>query len=202
MSGSPRNERWYALHVRPCCERSVASYLREYGHESFLPLYKTRKDDRFGAPQTEVPLFPGYIFCRIDWQTGPRLYLIPGIISVVSMGKKAIPIDDDEIEAIMRIDRSKAEPEPCVLGKAGVAVRVVKGPLAGIEGIIQRPSAGEMIVSISLLRRSVAIKVDPEWLVALGSPADTGERRLKPLTTADRSASVDHTADCMEMLAR
>src|SRR5947209_3656012 len=112
MPNGLTNPRWYALHVRPQCERPVALHLRGNGQESFLPTY--RKEGPGGhSCSRESPLFPGYVFCRIDWERGPRLYLIPGIICAVGMGKKPLPIEDDEIEAIRRITEYRMASEPC-----------------------------------------------------------------------------------------
>jgi transcriptional antiterminator RfaH len=167
MSSGITDQRWYAVHVRPHCEKSVAAHLRECGQETFLPLYKVRTNDSCIPYQAQTPLFPGYVFCRMDWQRGPRLYLIPGILGVVGIGRKPVPIEDAEIEAVRRIGESEASPKPCPFGLPGIAVRVIKGPLAGIEGIVQKRLAHEIVVSVSLLRRSVAVKVEPAWLAII-----------------------------------
>ncbi len=174
MPNGLTNPRWYALHVRPQCERSVAFHLHEHGQESFLPTYAKPSPGGHNSSR-ETPLFPGYVFCRIDWERGPRLYLIPGLICAVGMGKKPLPIEDDEIDAIRRVKENRIESKPCPFGAPGTPVRVVKGPLAGIQGIVERPLAGEVVISVSLLRRSVAVKIDPDCLAILtdrGSGAD------------------------------
>jgi len=174
MPNGLTNPRWYALHVRPQCERSVALHLREHAQESFLPTYKKHGPGGQNVSR-EAPLFPGYVFCRVDWERGFKLYLIPGIIGAVGMGKKPIAIEDDEIEAIRRIAENRMDSEPCPFGVSGTPVRVIKGPLAGIEGIVVKPLAGEIVISISLLRRSVAINIDPECLVILADRASGNE---------------------------
>ena len=174
MPNGLTNPRWYALHVRPQCERSVALHLREHGQESFLPTYKKHGPGGHNTSR-EAPLFPGYVFCQVDWERGFKLYLIPGIIGAVGMGKKPLAIENDEIEAIRRIAENRMDSEPCPFGVPGTPVRVIKGPLAGIEGIVVKPLAGEIVISISLLRRSVAINIDPECLVILADRASGNE---------------------------
>lgn len=202
MSSGLADVRWYALHVRSHCEKSVASSLHEYGQEVFLPLYQASKHDFSSSSSMQVPLFPGYIFCRIDWQKGLKLYLIPGIISVVGMGKKPLPIDDSEIESIRRIENSRAESKPCAFGKPGAHVRIVKGPLVGIEGTVQRPGANEIVVSISLLQRSVAVRIDQDWLVAIEGAASDDTQRLSPLNVVEHRTTAVPTNDFSELLVR
>jgi transcription antitermination factor NusG len=190
MSSRWTNLRWYALYVKAHSERIVASQLREYGQESFLPTYKI---GAAGAhyPAREAPLFPGYVFCRLDWETGPKLYRIPGIIRVVGIGKTPVPIEDDEIGAIRRVTENSSEPEPCPFGVAGTPVRVVKGPLEGIEGIVAKRLAGAIVISVSLLKRSVAVKMDPECLVIVTGDA-RGEETPAALPSVGEEALMEY----------
>jgi transcription antitermination factor NusG len=171
MSSGRTKLRWYALYVKAHSERIVALQLREYGQESFLPTYRREAAGAYSSVKEE-PLFPGYVFCRLDWETGPKLYRIPGIIRVVGIGKTPVPIEDDEIGAIKRVAENRSESEPCPFGVAGTPVRVVRGPLEGLEGIVAKRLAGAIVISVSLLKRSVAVKMDPECLVIV-----TGDTR-------------------------
>ena len=188
---SQTNPRWYALHVRPLCERSVAFHLREHGQESFLPLYKKNSSGNHN-PSRDALLFPGYVFCRIDWERGPKLYLIPGIICAVGMGKKPLPIEDDEIEAIKRVTESRIDSEPCPFGRRGTPVRIIKGPLAGIEGIVEKPLANEIVISVSLLRRSVAVKIDPGCLAIMSDRAGGGNEMPDTLPEIAEAALMEY----------
>ena len=137
-------------------------------------------------------MFPGYVFCRIDWERGPRLYLIPGIICAVGMGKKPLPIEDDEIQAIRRVAENRMDSEPCPFGTPGTAVRVIKGPLAGIEGIVEKPLADEIVISVSLLRRSVAVKIDAACLAMVADPASGGNKIPDPLSAVAEAGLMEY----------
>ena len=94
--------RWYALRVKTGQEKIAAIMARNKGFEEFLPLHASRRrwSDRIKA--IEVPLFPGYLFCRLDAEKRLPLLTMPGVMYFVGIGKIPAPIEDVEIEAIQR----------------------------------------------------------------------------------------------------
>ena len=94
---------WYALQVRPRTERFTAQLLNQKGYEPFLPTYlrKRRWSDRVKV--LSQPLFPGYLFCRLDPLVRLPVLKTPGVISVVGVGKEPIPAPDHEIDAVWRL---------------------------------------------------------------------------------------------------
>jgi transcription antitermination factor NusG len=143
----------------------ASTTLRGKGYEEFLPLYRSRRRWSDRVKDLELPLFPGYLFCRFD--VSDRLMPIlttPGVIGIVGAGKLPIPVDLEEIEAIRAILRSGLAAQPWPLLRAGSKVYIERGPLAGLEGIITNTEkVYRLIVSVSLLQRSVAVEIDREW---------------------------------------
>jgi transcription antitermination factor NusG len=156
---------WYALNVRVRQEHMVSSHLSHMGQEQFLPIQRL-SSNKTGREVTRA-LFPGYVFCRIDWNCGPKLYNIPGIIKVVGAGRTPIPIPEAEIEAVRKIVDSGI-PVRCVplIGGSTSTVVVHGGPLRGITGtVVGEYSAQSLIISVPLLRRSLAVVLDRSWLM-------------------------------------
>ena len=91
---------WFALRVRSRYENTVATFLGGKGYEWFLPLYKSRRAWSDRIKETQLPLFPGYIFCRFDLQHRLPILTTPGVVSVVGIGRRPVPIDDAEIAAL------------------------------------------------------------------------------------------------------
>src|ERR1035437_10166011 len=92
---------WYALRVQSRLAGLVSTTLRGKGYEEFFPLYCSERRWSDRIKKIELPLFPGYLFCRFD--VSDRLLPIlstPGVICIVGAGKTPIPIDDEEIEAV------------------------------------------------------------------------------------------------------
>jgi len=157
-------ERWFAVRVQSRCEKVVALVARNKGFEEFLPLHKSRRrwSDRLKA--MELPLFPGYIFCRLDPKRRLPLLTIPGVLHFVGIGKTPSPIEDMEIAAIQTAVGSGVLTEPWPFLDVGQKVRIEDGPLAGLEGIlVETPKRQRVVVSLTLLRRSVAVAIERHW---------------------------------------
>jgi transcription antitermination factor NusG len=169
-------ERWFALRVKSRSEKIVATMAQHKGFQHFLPIYQSRRrwSDRFKS--VEFPLFPGYVFCRLDPQHRLPLLTIPGALNFVGIGKVPVPIEDAEIEAIQTAVRSGLSAEPWPFLEIGQRVRLEDGPLAGVEGIFIGDSKQQrIVVSITLLKRSVAVAIERHWAAPL-------DRSGRPLT--------------------
>lgn len=139
------------------------------GFEQFVPLYQSRRRWSDRMKSLELPLFPGYVFCRLDPRQRLALLTTPGVLHVVGIGKTPVPIDDGEMASIQAAVGSGLSLEPCAFVEYGQRVRVQKGPLAGIEGIFVEESKKErVVVSVTLLKRSVAVTIKRRWVMPLG----------------------------------
>lgn len=158
-------QRWFALKVRPKHEKSSAVALRNKGYEEFVPLRRCRRAWSDRMKDLELPLFSGYIFCRFAPENRLPILTTPGVAFIVGVGKMPAPVADEEIRALQSVVRSGLEAEPWPYLRIGQRVRVQDGPLAGVEGILVGSRRGRrLVVSVTLLRRSVAVEVDANWL--------------------------------------
>jgi transcription antitermination factor NusG len=115
----------------------------------------------------ESPLFSGYVFCRFDVSKRLPILTTPGVVSVVGIGKQPLPIPDDELAAIKTILESAQYAEPWPYLREGQKVRLERGPLSGVEGIILKKKKSDkwrLVVSVTLLQRSVAAEVERDWV--------------------------------------
>jgi transcription antitermination factor NusG len=154
---------WYAVRVRSQHEDMVTRHLRVRGLEAFLPLYRCqhRWSDRF--KEVELPLFPGYVFCQFDAANRLAVLTVPGVVQLVGVGKKPLPIDETEIAGIQSATKSGFATQPWQFLKIGQKVRIEHGPLCGIEGIlIGHRGHQRLVLSITLLQRSVAVEINGE----------------------------------------
>lgn len=181
QASAPKQYPWYAVRVQARFEKVASSVLREKGFEEFLPLYRTKHQWSDRVRRLDLPLFPGYLFCRID--IAERLLPIvttPGVLGVVSAGKYPIAIPDSEIEAVQAVVRSglPSLPWPCL--SAGSLVLIEEGPLAGVEGVVlDVDKKYRLIVSVPLLQRAVAVEIQREWVRPLAQ--DRGTTGVLPL---------------------
>ncbi len=161
-------QHWYAVHVKSRAERVVAAITHNKGFEEFLPLCKTRRRWSDRVQTVEVPLFPGYLFCRMGTESRLPILTIPGVLGFAGVGKTPIPVNDEEIATIQTAVASGLFAEPWPFLNGGEAVRLEAGPLAGLEGIyVGCRKQHRIVVSVTLLQRSIAIEIDRNWVTPL-----------------------------------
>jgi transcription antitermination factor NusG len=185
----PDNLSWYAVQIQSKLGSLASATLCGKGYEAYLPLYRCGRRWSDRVKQLDLPLFPGYLFCRFDVLDRLPILTTPGVISVVGAGKTPVPVDDEEIEAIRNILRSGLVAQPWPFLRVGSKVYIEGGPLAGLEGIITNTDkVYRLIVSVSLLQRSVAVEIDREWARPIpdrmGPGAVTPGERTRPLAKA------------------
>jgi transcription antitermination factor NusG len=161
---------WHAIRVRPRWEKVVAEALRGKEYEEYLPLY--RKRNRWSDRQKDVdlPLFPGYVFYRAELSGRPPLVTTPGVIGILRFGNIPAIVSPREIEAIRAVIQSGATAEPWPYLCEGQRVRVNRGALAGLEGILIRTKSDwRVVLSVDVLCRSVAVEIYREWVEPISS---------------------------------
>jgi transcription antitermination factor NusG len=144
--------------------------LRHKGYEEFLPLRKVKRRWSDRIKELEVPLFPGYMFCQLSPHIAAPIITTPGVIRLVGIGKVPVPVSDEEINAIQTLIKSELYTQPWPYLRVGQTVRVESGPLEGLQGIVLLiKNHHRLIISVSLLQRSVAVEIDRDWINPTGS---------------------------------
>src|SRR5690348_1584725 len=160
-------QRWYAAYTQPRHEKAVDRHLRAKELETYLPLHREIKSWNGRRAEVESPLFTGYVFVRLRSRERVRALEHPSVISFVSFGGRPASLPDEEIAALRSaVAHRKVEPYPYLT--AGKRVRIVGGPLSGLEGIVVRAKGkkSRMVVSVEFLHRSVAVDLEPGDLCA------------------------------------
>jgi transcription antitermination factor NusG len=166
--------RWYALRVRSNFEWVAAQALRERGFEENLPSYRSRRRWSDRVKEVEAPLFPGYLFCRFNLQNRLPILTAPGVLHIVGSGKIPQPVDEQELLAVRTLARSGSPVTPWPFLRTGQRVELEYGPLAGLEGILVAvKNVSRIVVSVSLLQRSISAEVDSDWVRPVGQPMAT-----------------------------
>lgn len=156
---------WYAVWTHSHCERLVAQQLAGKGFSPFLPEVNVWSS-RNGQPKlARQPMFPGYLFIRqaMEKQSYIEMLKVRGIVRILEDGwTRLTPVPDDQINAIQTIAQADVPIFPHSHLREGSRVRIVDGPLEGLEGIFvqDKRQKGRLVVSVDLLGRSVAVEVD------------------------------------------
>ncbi len=191
MGTSNQQWPWFALMVRSNREKTASLLLENVGYECFLPTSKYRRRWSDRIKETEVPLFPGYLFCRMNPHNRLPVLMTPGVIQIVGVGTTPIPVEEGEIAAIQRVGKSGLSTMPWPYLEVGDAVRIEDGPLRGMNGLIVKIKSGlKLVLSVSLLQRSVAVEVDRSWVSSVHAA-----RPVIIEARADRSTPIPASAN-------
>ena len=171
---------WFAVNTRSRYEDYVAKQVGGRGYEVFLPIYKTRRKWSDRVKEIDLPLFPGYVFCRFDPVYRLPIVTTAGVIKVVGSGKTPIPVDEREIAAIQIALKTDLPREPWPFAQIGQKVRVQHGPLSGVEGtLLNVKGSRRLVLSVTLLQRSVALEIESALVMPLSqSPRSCTTSRL------------------------
>lgn len=166
----PASFPWFALQVRSRFEKHVATFLDGKGYEWFLPTYRSKRRWSDRTKEVQLPLFPGYLFCRFNPQDRLPILKTPGMISIVGTARVPTAVDDSEIEALRTLVASGLPREPWPYLQVGQRVRIEHGALSGLEGILlHQKGCDRLVLSVTLLQRSVAAEVDRAWVTPIGA---------------------------------
>ncbi|MFN7993894.1 MAG: transcription termination/antitermination NusG family protein [Bryobacteraceae bacterium] len=158
---------WFALSVKPRHEKSVQQHLEYKGYRTSLPLQTCWHTRKSGSDwQSRKPLISGYIFVRHDPGNSLHIVATPGVLNLVGFPHSAGAIPYAEIEALERVAASQLPVAQCGYTRIGEPVRLVRGPLQGVEGIVVRDAGpARLVVSVHLLQRSLAVEIENTWAV-------------------------------------
>ena len=157
--------KWYALWSKSHCEQLVCDQLAAKGFQVFLPKIEVWSRRNGGRHCISVPMFPGYLFLHhaMDLNSYIEVLKTRELVRVLGDGRDRLAVvPDAEIDAIQKVVQAHLPALPYPYLREGQRVRITKGPLAGVEGILvhTKPNKGLLVLSIELFQRSVAVEVD------------------------------------------
>ena len=162
---------WFGLSVMVRHEKVVAEILGHKGFETFLPLYTKTHRYHGRLREFDLPLFSGYVFCHLNPLTRLPVLTTPGVIRIVGAGRNPIPIDPHEIWSLQRAAEAGVSLCPHQHWEPGESARVIAGPLTGVEGVVVKAKdAIRLVLSVSLLQRSVSLEIDSECVASVAKP--------------------------------
>src|SRR5262245_56018658 len=119
---------WYALHVRPRLEKIVARALDAKGYDQYLPMTRNGGRSAGRSGYVELPLFPGFVFCRFSVLTSSSILTVPGVLAIAGVGVGPIPVAKHQIESIRRILSTGARFELWRFPEVGHLSAIEDGP--------------------------------------------------------------------------
>jgi transcription elongation factor/antiterminator RfaH len=166
LLASQQEERWYVLYTRPRHEKAVAEQLARRQVESFLPLREVLSRWKDRRKLVQLPLFPSYVFVRTTLMRKREVVSADGVVCMVNFHGTAAPIPDEQIEAVREICLTKLPCDPYPYLTEGRWVRVIRGPLGGLTGIlVKKKGTHRLVISVDILQKSVSVEIDADSAV-------------------------------------
>jgi transcription antitermination factor NusG len=168
------SSQWHAAYTLSRHEKKVFAQLKEKQIETFLPLCRvTHRWKNRTTVNVELPLFPGYLFVRIPRRSRVDVLSTPGVLSLVGSRGEPSSLSDFEIETLRSgLDHRNAEPHPYLV--VGERVRITKGPLACMEGVLLRnKNSLRVVLSVNEIACSFSVEVDSGDLEPIDSRSMT-----------------------------
>lgn len=172
---------WWALYTRHQHEKVVADMLSAKGFEVFLPLYESTRRWKDRRKILSLPLFPCYLFVRGGLDRKLHVLTTPGVHMILYRGDQVAFVPEPEIEAIQRAVEGSLRVEPHPFLKCGSRVRVLRGALEGVEGIlVRKKNLCRLVLSVDMLAQSVAVEVSACDVEPCGTTGLNEEPQLAP----------------------
>ena len=151
---------WYAFVTRPRHEKKVKNYLDKKGLVNYLPVQRTLNQWKDRRRWVESPLFSCYIFAHISYADRYEVLTVPSVVRQVGFGNKPAPVPAEDIESIKTILNANQN-VTVIDGKvAGDRVRILSGPLAGMEGqLVQFRGSQCFEIYLETIGKSILVDV-------------------------------------------
>ncbi len=152
---------WYALRTRSRHEKQVREQLEARGIEPFLPLVERWRQWKDRRKQVAFPLFPGYCFARFPLSQRVAVLSTQGVVQILGNQEGPVSVPDAEIEAVRRLVESTLHYDPHPYLTEGMQVEVIRGPLAGLRGLLLRKGArARLVIGVALIHQGASVELD------------------------------------------
>lgn len=174
---------WHAAYTSSRHEKTVVEHLRQREVECFLPLYETVRRWNNGRHRVQLPLFPSYVFVRMEARDRLRVLQVPGLAQLVTFQGAPAALPDSEIETLRSALATGVFAQPHRYLSVGSKVEICRGPLQGLRGILLRHQGQfRVVLSVEMIMRSIVVEVEASDLVSID--------RKDPRTTSAASARI------------
>jgi len=152
---------WYAVYTCANHEKRVAAQFADRAIEHYLPQYSTVSRWKDRTVLLQRPLFPGYLFVHLELRNKLEVQRVPGVVGLVGFSGAPSVVPEEEVDRVRELLGQGVRVEPHPFLAVGRRVRVKRGPLSGLEGILVRRKSGlRFVLSVELIQRSMAVEMD------------------------------------------
>lgn len=182
---SCEDQPWWAIYTRHQHEKTVADMLSTKGFDVFLPLYDSMRRWKDRKKLISLPLFPCYVFVKGGFERKLQVVSTPGVHMMLYRGDQIATIPEEEMAAIRTVVEGRFQVEPHPFLKCGQRVRVLRGAMEGVEGILTRKkNLFRLVLSVDMLAQSVAVEVNAADVEPVGEVDEKAPSSSSPVANA------------------
>ena len=151
---------WYVLHVKPRTEKAVNDRLAILRVFHYLPLVRKETKVQRRKVVRFLPVFPGYVFTRLSPEERMAILRTQHIVRTIEVMDPRRMIH--QLRQIEHASRLPTDLKQAAFFAEGEYVRVVSGPLRGLEGQVKRIGAQtSLVLTVDILGRALEASVAP-----------------------------------------
>lgn len=152
---------WYAIRTHARHEKLVRDRLAGQGIEQLLPLVKRVSQWKDRKKTIQWPLFPGYCFAKFARNERMRVLVVSGVAGIIGPEGRPEPIPEAEIEALMALMAGPLVYDAHPFLREGMRVEVIRGPLAGVQGILLRKADRcRLVIAVNVIKQAASVEID------------------------------------------
>lgn len=154
---------WYVAHTRPRCEKKLAEFCHRNSFVFSLPCYRSVRKYERKTLVFEKPLFPGYVFLRLEpWQR-QKIFQSDYVANLLDVPDQQI--FSEQLADILRSLESDVEIVLAPQIVAGARVKILSGPLRGLEGFVENRSGVTYVnLRLDFIGQAASLKVEASEL--------------------------------------
>jgi transcription antitermination factor NusG len=154
------NTQWHAIYTHHQCERKICERLDKQNVVSFLPTHQVYRIWSDRKKKIEVPLFSNYVFVKVEPGFRYKVLQIPGVTRFIAFNNSPVVIPEKDIDDLKLII-GKTKPIPDNFFAVGDSVRIVRGPLTGLEGILMEQRKNHrFLIRFTSIQQAVSVDID------------------------------------------
>jgi transcription antitermination factor NusG len=154
---------WFVAHTRPRCEKKLVQYAEREGLIVTLPCYHSVRKYRGKTVTFEKPLFPGYVFFRLEEEHRQTVYQSDYVANLLKVGDREL--FERQLAAVLQALETNLEIRLAPEIGPGKRVRITSGPLRGVEGWVEeRYGMTTVLLRVDFISQAAAVKVEAHEL--------------------------------------
>jgi len=154
---------WYVAHTRPRCEKKLARYCEREGFSVTLPCYRSVKKYRGKTVTFYKPLFPSYVFLKLQFPQRQRVYQSDYVANLLDVPDQAE--FNQQLGDILFALEQEVEVRLAPAIGPGTRVLIKSGPLEGMEAWVEsRSGMVDALLRLDFIGQAAAVRVDATQL--------------------------------------